>query len=154
MKNNLVWAALSILGLAACAPMPAGQDPLSVNRTLTAANTHTVAVTVTNNRVSVGEEPVYIFEKFARVVIVWRLDSGPRYKFDPANGIVVKADGTGPAPTGLICGLVLSIETLFGCAYDLPPSGTSYKYSVQVLDKSTNPPTSLRPLDPRIINDY
>jgi hypothetical protein len=154
MNNKLILFGASLLLLVGCAPMPTSQESLSITRTLAPGGQRTVSVLVTNGRVSVGEEPIYILERFDKVVIVWRIESGNRYKFDPANGIVIKATGGGPAPVGLLCGPILSIDTLFGCAYDLPPTGTQYKYSVQILDKTTNPPKPLPKLDPSIVNDY
>lgn len=154
MNKKLILVLVSLLGIVACAPMATSQESLSISRTLTPSATRTVSVMVTNGRVSVGEEPIYILERFDKVVIVWRIESGNRYKFDPATGIVIKAFGSGPAPVGLLCGPILSIDTLFGCAYDLPPTGTQYKYSVQILDKTTNPPKPLPKLDPMIFNDY
>ena len=152
MKNKLLPLAICLC-VASCAPMAATQDSLSVTRTLAPASTRTVSVLVTSGHVAVGEEPIYILERIDKVVIVWRIEDASHYRFDPVNGIVIRADGQGgPAPKGLLCGPILSIDTLFGCAYELPPSGTTYKYSVQVIDRMTNRP--LRPLDPRIVNDY
>ncbi len=156
-RTTVVLTTLALAGCMATAPSPMqAQQPAtsaSTARLFQPATSITVPVTVRGGRVAVGQEPVYIFDRVDRVVIIWQLDNS-RYGFDPADGIRIMASGPGPAPVNLQCGILLGIDTLFGCAYDIPASGTEYKYSVQILDKSTRPPKPLPKLDPRIVNDY
>ncbi|MFO1398145.1 MAG: hypothetical protein U1F48_13875 [Burkholderiales bacterium] len=156
-RTTVVLTTLALAGCMATVPSPMQAQgtaaQAATSRIFQPAASVTVPVTVRGGRVSVGQEPIYILERIERVVIIWQSDNN-RYVFDPTDGIRIMASGSGPAPVNLQCGPILGIDTLFGCAYDLPASGTEYKYSVQMLDKLARPPRPLPKLDPRIVNDY